>query len=720
MSVIQKIRTKYAKLAGFVIAAALVAFILMDALSSRSVSSLFGNDGSVAKVDGTKIEQQDYLQRVDQYDVLYSYSNNGKQLDDQTKAQVNQQAINDLINEVLVKEECEKLGLITTEKEAEDMIYGPNPNQAVVNFQYFRDPQTGMFNPAYVKAFEEQANQIDPTGKLMNQWQVLKNFVVRNNDVNKYNILFINSIYVPKFLIEKQAKEQRQMASVDFVTVPLTSVDDADITVSEAEMIDYMKNHKALYTVDEASRSIEYVSFDVVPKSRDTAMALQPLETIKDEFAAVDTAKIEGFVNRNSDQQYASNYMMKKSFMSAFSDSIFSLSTGSVYGPYFEQGYYKLTKVVDKRSFPDSVKCRHILITTFDQGNVTLPDSIAKNRIDSIVAAIKAGANFDTMVQKYSDDQGSKTTGGEYTFEFSQRMSISKEFQEFIFEDGKDGQSKVVKVANQKYAGYHYIEIIKQSGFATAVKTATIAKQLYPHDETETEIYNAASEFAVNNNTAAKFDAAMQKDQTQKRIATDIKKNDFVISGLGASRDLIKWAYNAKVGDVSTVIQLKGKYVIAKVTGVQEKGLQKINQDNRQSLEGLVRQQKMLKKLTDKYSKLTSLDQIAQQAGAQVRSADSFTASSAFINQLGYEPTIAGYAFYDGFKKGSVSPAIKGQGGVFYLSLKERFTTDTPVDSTMFNQQQLMMQSQLQNAVSGRVMEILRKNASVEYNVNNF
>lgn len=720
MSVIQKIRTKYAKLAGFVIAAALVAFILMDALSSRSVSSLFGNDSNVAEVDGTKIDQKDYVERKDQYTVLYSYSNNGKQLDDQTQAQIDQQAVNDLINEVLVNEECDRLGITTTEKEAEDMIYGPNPNPAVVNFQYFRDPQTGMFNPAYVKAFEEQANQLDPTGNLMKQWNVLKAYIVRNNNVNKYNMLFISSIYVPKFLIEKQANEQRQMASVDFVTVPLTSIDDADITVTEAEMIDYMKKHKALYTVDESSRSIEYVSFDVVPKERDTARALDPLVSMKDEFAAIDTSKIEAFVNRNSDQQYAADYMMKSSYMSAFSDSIFSLSTGSVYGPYFEQGSYKLTKVVDRKIYPDSVKSRHILITTFDRGNATLPDSIAKSKIDSIVAAIKAGANFDTMVQKYSDDQGSKATGGEYTFEFSKRTGIPAEFQQFVFEDGKAGESKVVKVANQNYSGYYYIEIIKQSGFETAIKTATIVKQLYPNDETENEIYNAASEFAVSNNTAAKFDAAMQKDQSKKRIADGIKKYDFVLPGLGSSRDLIKWAYNAKVGDVSTVIQLKGKYVVAKVTGVQEKGLQKINQDNRQSLEGLVRQQKMLQKLTDKYSKLTSLDQIAQQANVQVRTADSFSAASAFITQLGYEPTVAGYSFYDGFKKGSISPAIKGQGGVFYLSLKERFTTDTPIDSTMFDQQKMMMQSQLQNAVSGRVMEMLRKNASIDYNVNNF
>lgn len=729
MSVIQKIRTRYAKLAGFVIAAALVAFILMDALSSRSVSSLFGNDGSVAKVDGTKIEQIDYSNRIEQYNVLYSYSNNGQQLDDQTQSQIRQQALNDLVNEVIINGECDQVGITTTEKEADDLIYGPNPHQAVKNFRYFRDQQTGMFNPAIVKDFENQIKSAmnqpnaDQQGlrAIYNEWEVLKAFVLRTNNINKYNSLITNSIYAPNFLIEKQANEQRQSASISFVTVPLSDVDDANITVTDAEMIDYMKKHKALYTIDEPSRSIEYVSFDVLPKSRDTARALQPLNTLKSDFASVDTSKIESYVNRNSDMNYAGTYTMKKTFMSAFSDSIFAQPVGGVYGPYFEEGYYKLTKVVDRKSFPDSVKCRHILVTTFDGGNQMLSDSAAKKKIDSVVAAIKAGANFDTMVQKYSDDQGSKATGGEYTFEFSQRMGISKEFQEFIFEEGRDGQSKVVKVANQKYAGYHYIEIIKQSGFETAVKTATIAKQLYPNDETETEIYNEASEFAVNNNSATKFDEAVQqKYQTRKRVAEGIKKNDFVLPGLGSSRDLIKWAYNAKVGDVSTVIQLKGKYVVAKVSAVQEKGLEKITPDNRNSLEGLVRREKIMNKIIDKYGKMTSLDQIAQQATAQVRSADSFSAASSFIGELGYEPKIVGYAFYDGFKKGAISPAILGQGGVFFLSLKDRYTNNKPVDTTMFNQQRMMMQAQLQNQLSPRVTEMIKKDAEVKYNVDNF
>ncbi len=65
------------------------------------------------------------------------------------------------------------------------------------------------------------------------------------------------------------------------------------------------------------------------------------------------------------------------------------------------------------------------------------------------------------MVLKYSDDQGSKNTKGEYTFSSSQFPNLSKEFAEVAFY-GKTGDKKTVKVENQSYSGYHYIEVLEQ------------------------------------------------------------------------------------------------------------------------------------------------------------------------------------------------------------------------------------------------------------------
>ncbi|MEZ5017749.1 MAG: peptidylprolyl isomerase [Flavipsychrobacter sp.] len=715
MSVIQNIRTKYAKLAGFVIAFALVAFILMDALSSR-VGSIFGNDSNVAKVNGHKIEYKDYSQRSSDYDILYGYSSQGKTLDDNARAQLNQQALSDLINETLIKEEAEQLGLQTTKDEAKDLIYGANPDPAVRNYAPFRNPETNMFDPQYVRAFEEQVDQYDPTGKARQQWEILKAYVIRNNIVQKYNALLVNSLYVPNFVVERQVQNQGQKASIDYVNVAYANVADDKVEVTDADMEAYMKEHKKIYATEADSRSIEYVSFDVLPTAADTAAAKLPLVQLADEFRNTNDA--ETFVNRNSDAAYNAGFVMKKDYMSLYTDSIMSLPVGGVFGPYLENSEYKLTKVLDRKTYPDTVVCRHILIKTAQGNNLILPDSIAERKIDSAIAAIKGGAKFEDLVQSVSEDEGSKATNGEYTFDFQQKANISKEFGDFIFEDGKPGQSKKVKVQNGSYSGYHYIEIIKQKNFLPAAKLATITKGLFASDETENNVYAEASNFAGTKNTAAAFDEATQ-NSLNKRVAEEVKVNDFIVSGLGSAREVIRWMYSAKVGDVSSVFSLKGRYVVAKLKSVNKKGQVMLTQSNRPELEDIVRKKKKKDILIEQFNGKNSLEQVAATANTQVSSADSFSAATSFIPELGFEPKVSGYAFNKGFNKGTLSAAIPGQNGLFYITLKDRFTQESTVDSNMVNRQKVMIQNQLKNGVSSRLADVLKESADIEYNANN-
>ena len=65
MSIIQRIREKGALISAIIIAVSLLGFILMDAFAGRT--GLFSGSGgtTVGKVDGTKIEYQDFVKRVD-------------------------------------------------------------------------------------------------------------------------------------------------------------------------------------------------------------------------------------------------------------------------------------------------------------------------------------------------------------------------------------------------------------------------------------------------------------------------------------------------------------------------------------------------------------------------------------------------------------------------------------------------------------------------------
>ena len=79
---------------------------------------------------------------------------------------------------------------------------------------------------------------------------------------------------------------------------------------------------------------------------------------------------------------------------------------GGVFG-HTDGKNYVLAKRFQQKYLPDSFKCRHILIGTNDpqSGQPIMPDSTAHKLADSVAAAIKNGANFDSLEAKFSTDK---------------------------------------------------------------------------------------------------------------------------------------------------------------------------------------------------------------------------------------------------------------------------------------------------------------------------
>ena len=67
MSVIQTIRNRYGKIAGAVIAIALVGFIVSDARNGSFGNLFGGHDSNVMKINGVKIDPKEYQQRIKEY-----------------------------------------------------------------------------------------------------------------------------------------------------------------------------------------------------------------------------------------------------------------------------------------------------------------------------------------------------------------------------------------------------------------------------------------------------------------------------------------------------------------------------------------------------------------------------------------------------------------------------------------------------------------------------
>ena len=700
MSVIQRIRDKYAALVIGIIALSLVGFILMDAFVGRG-RGMNSNTGNVGRVNGEKIDKNDFEKRISLQTAMYG-----------AQAPPREQLISTVwdqtVDEKVMDQEYNKVGLQFCAKELNDVLFGANPPQWLS--QQFTDPQTGQFNANQAKQYFAQMKKQknNPNLEMFNEAYIQP--TISQTLRTKYMALLGNSSYVPKWMAEKTLADQNAVARFSYVSVPYSSINDSSVKVTDADITNYMDKHRETFKQNEAVRSVSYVVFNASASAADSAKTLNQLTNFKNEFAAA--ADPEAFMARTgSENPYFNGYTLGSKMQVPNADTIKKLAPGQVFGPYVDGANYTLAKMIDVRKMPDSVKVRHILIKTAEKGQPTLPDSIAKNRIDSIAAAAKAGADFNALVQKYSDDAGSKNTKGEYDFTSSQFPNLSKEFAEVAFY-GNTGDKKVVKVANQAYSGYHYIEVVEQKKTEPAYKVAYLAKPIEASQETINTANNAAAQFAANSRNKKQFDDNSLKQKLPVLSAPDLKQNDFQVPGLGESRQFIRWIYENKTGDVSEPYAIGDKYVVAEITGVSDKGLMSIEKA-RPVAEPLIMNEKKAQQITSSKLKGSSLEQMAQSAGVSVLHADSTGFAQPFIPNIGNEPKLAGAAFNKSLQ-GKVSEPIAGNTGVFVI----RGESISALPNTSVTADQLRRQLAMQEKQMGgyRSIEALKKAADVKDN----
>ncbi|MBV7528692.1 peptidylprolyl isomerase [Chitinophaga sp. sic0106] len=651
MSVIQKIRDKYAVVIIVVICVAIVSFLLQDAFFGRN--SVGGRSTSVGKVNGEELQYADYQRRISDYENNVRQQMGNVSLTEEDRQRIREQVWNQFLTEEILKGQYSKLGLQVTDAEVVDQFTGANPNPIVMQ-QFGRD---GQLDRAQMQQAISQGSANPQIREALHQMQAQ---IAQYQLQRKYLTLVRQGIYYPTWLAKQQQEDNSQMANISYVNVPYATISDSTVSVSDAELNSYIQQHKKMFQVEE-SRKLEYVSFDAIPSGTDTANALQQLMILKTELDTVSNTDIAGFINRNSDSKFFDGYIAKSEAKFPMKDSIVDLPVGGVFGPYYDNHLISFAKMVDRKMMPDSVKVRHILIAENPNAGVT--DSVAKGRADSILAAVKGGAAFAELVAKFSDDNGSKANNGEYELTPSTASQFPAEFKDFALE-GPTGEFKVIKTQ----IGYHVMQVVEKKNIGPAIKVAYLAKPVEASKETNNTAYSAASDFSAKARTNTAFNKTIQEGKLVKRIADNVRPMDFVIPGLGQSRELVRWAYDANKGDVSSVFTLDDKYVVAVLSTVRAEGTAPL-EDVRQLVEAEVKKGKKAAQIIAKLGTPASLDAAAKASSQPVLKAEAVSFSTPFIASLGFEPRVAGAAFNKSWGTKAVSAPIEGNSGVYVIKV---------------------------------------------------
>ena len=700
MQIIQNIRDKGSAIVIGVIALSLIGFIMMDTRTANSRSS---NSSSIGKINGEAIDSKTFLEKVKQME-----DQRGGRVSGTDMYQLRESAWEQIVTEKVLNTEFDKLGLIFSPKELSSIIFSDDAPQTLK--QAFTDKATGKYDVEKARQWWINAKKAKGEQRDAIETQIVEPLILQTL-ANKYSSLLAASAYYPTWMQEKETAENKSFASIAYVSIPYTTINDSTLKVSDQELTDYMSKHKNIYKQD-GGRIISYVSFSANASQADTIKSLQNILTLKTAFVADTNAKV--FVARNmSAINYDDSYTLKSKLNMAQKDTIAALSNGAVFGPYIEGKNFVLAKMISSRQMPDSVKCRHILIATKNAqtGEPIITDSLGKKRIDSIETAIRGGADFNAMVLKYSDDAGSKEKKGEYDFSATQFNTLAKEFSETIFY-GKTGDKKVVKTD----FGYHYIEVLNQKNFETAYKIAYAAKEILPSDETINNASAQATKLSNEARDAKTFDAYTTKNGLKKLdIPTLIKANDYRLGALPDARQLIKWAFDAKQGDVSEPFNLNDQFVVAILDKVQAEGIPDAN-TSRSMVEYLVRNQKKADEITKKLSSATTLEAAAAAYNVQIGAAGAdsmLTYNAQIINGVGQEPKVIGAAFNKAYQT-KVSEPIAGNNGVFVIKVNSVGSKTADAPEVAAAQAAEKTKTMVQNTYS--FFESLKKGADIKDN----
>jgi peptidyl-prolyl cis-trans isomerase D len=693
MSIIQNIRERGSWIL-ICIVIALIAFILQDGVGRNN-----GNNDTttLGVVNGASINKIDFEQKVQ--NTLQQYTAQGAQ-----RGQVINELWDQEVNGILIKQEAEKIGLSIGKKELYDVLSGPQ--SPFRQYQQFIDPTTGELKTNELNTVLAQLNKSTKKEEVEQREQLYKNIippVIEQRLLRKYQALLYRGIQTPKWLVEKQYAENNAISNIRYVNVPYTTIADTSIKVSNEDISAYLKENSVAFQVEEAQRNIGFVAFSAAPTTADSAIVRKNIEALKDGFlSATDVA---AFLNKTTTSPaFKDTYQNKKNITAQDVDSVTNLPVGALYGPYVYGPNYVFAKMIGKKSLPDSTSVRHILITTKnDQNQAGREDGVAKILIDSIKNAITGGATFDSLVVKYSEDGGSKANGGVYEM-FSQGNMV-KPFNDFSFENPV-GSKGVVKT---EY-GYHYIEVLKQTPPSPAFNIAYLALPIVASKETTTTAQTAAAKFAAESKNQKSFNANALKLKKQIAPATGIKIYDFNIQGLGETREIVRWAFEKKVNDVSEPFEIGDDYVVATITGEDKPGLMSAETAKSKNIDVIIRDQKKAEIIKSKLKGAT-LEAIATASGATVLQADSLSYSSTNITGLGNEPKIVGASFNKALLN-KVSAPIAGNSGVFVISVSNLGAIAAPGDLAAFKEQ---YQGRLSNTIVNSV-PALKKKAKIEDN----
>lgn len=695
MALLGKIRSKGVLLM-VVVGVALFAFVIGDAFSHGG--SFFNkSQETVAEILGENININDYSASIDQMVEVYKIETGQNDLSEEIIEQLRTSVWESLLNEKILYAEAEKLGLSVSTEELSDYLIGDNTHPIIMQRRSFAN-ENGQFDRQALVQFLNSLDQ-EPTNEQMaqeikrakNYWLFWERNVKMAVLQEKYNALISKTVTANSLDAKMSYEAGKFNMDVNYVVQPYFTIPDTDVKIENNEIKDRYNKQKEQYK-QEATRSLAYVVFNIKPSDEDYKEAKVWMDKLAPEFAT--TEDVAAVVNSNSDIMYDGRNYSEQSVPVSLKPFAFSSPTGAVFGPVFQNDTYTMARVMETGiNQADSAKLRHIYLV-----------DTAQVKVDSLVNAIKAGANFGELALKHSAVQQTAANGGEIGWITVNDRGIDKETLDNAF--GK-AINEVFVVKNAQ--GTQIMQVMERTPARPKVKLAILERKVIASSRTYSKIFNEAKQFAAELK-ADNFEKKAEEKTLTVRFANETQATAPRIAEIPQSRQIIRWAFENDKNVVSDVFDCGTQYVVAMNKEVGEKGYAPLTKVQEQIRAEIIRDKKadiLIKKMSGK----SSLVALAGELQSEVKTAEAVNFSSFQFGGAGFEPALIGKATT--LEMNKLSAPVKGNSGVYVLQVVNKADNGMPFDVAMSKMQ---LNSRTSYTLPYTVLQNLRDKAEITDN----
>lgn len=707
MAALGKIRQRGITLI-IIIGLGLFAFIAEEAF--RSCSGIKGEaKQQVGEILGEKINVQDFQKLVEEYQDAIKFTMQRDNLSEDELNQVKDQVWQQMVTNHVIEADAKKVGLSVTEQELQNVLNeGTDPMLAQTPF---KNQQTGRFDVTILKQFLDEYNKVKTANPQQaeqmkaayNYWMFVEKNLRSQLLGQKFQALYAGCVLSNKAEAKLAFKDENEEAQVQLASMAYSSIKDADIKVTDEDLKAKYEELKPMFRQTIETRDIKYVDYKISASQADRNALNKDMAAYQQQLAtAVDPALVVS--KSGSLIPYLGLPVSSKAYQQYpdIASKIDSLGVGTTaVTPNAQDNTLNIVRIMSKAQLPDSVQFRQIQV-----GAATKEQAATK--ADSIQKALAGGANFEAIAKRYGQT-GEKVwfTGQQYENSTSMNQD-NRQYINAIMNGEVNGIQNVVLTQ-----GNVILQVLDKKAMTTKTTAAIIKKVIDFSKDTRSAAFNKFSEYVAKGATLADLEKNAGKYgyrvQEQKNIST--AQHDVV--GVRATREALKWIFEAKEGDISQLYECgdNDHFMVIALTKVHPQGYR--SWDDAEVKEILKREVIKDKKAEQFMAKLKGVNTIAaaQAKGAKVSMVNQITfAAPAFIQATGAaEPALSGAVAATATGKFSKNP-VKGNAGVYVFQvIKKAMRAGVKYDEA--KQMQMCMQQNMQMASS--FMQDLVLNANV-------